>query len=290
MLLQERRQDTGLGIRSINQHVTAIKSFFNWMVRDRRLLANPLVGLEMGNPENDRRLEFATLTIDEIRSLIATARSSAKRFRDFTGTDRAMLYAVAVTTAFRPQELAQLTPTDFTLEGPNPFVRLSGSKTKNAKLAEQALTLDLATAMRDYLTNRPATEPVWPGTWSDRAADLLRVDLSDAGIPYTKPGVDGKVCVVSFYSLRHSAGLLAEQGGATLREVMTLMRHSDPKLTMRTYGRLRRDEMTKTVANMPTILPADPTRLSPNFPQLGAKLASEACDDQGQLRASEEAG
>ena len=288
VLLKERRLRTGYSTRSINQHVMAVKSFFNWMVRDRRLLANPLVGLEMGNPENDRRLEFATLTIDEIRSLIATARTSAKRFRDFTGTDRAMLYAVAVTTAFRPQELAQLTPADFTLDGPNPFVRLSGSKTKNAKLAEQALTLDLAVAMRGYLTDRPATEPVWPGTWSSRAADLLRVDLPDAGIPYTKPGVDGKVCVVSFYSLRHSAGLLAEQGGATLREVMTLMRHSDPKLTMRTYGRLRRDEMTKTVANMPTILSGERTLLDSNFPQLGAKLPSEAGDDLGQSRTFDE--
>ena len=145
VLLQERRQETGYSTRSINQHVMAIKSFFNWMVRDRRLLANPIAGLEMGNPENDRRKEFATLTIDEIRSLIHTAHHSAKLFRDFTGTDRAMLYAVAITTAFRPQELGQLTPADFTLDGPNPFVRLSGTKTKNAKLAEQALTLDLAT-------------------------------------------------------------------------------------------------------------------------------------------------
>ena len=43
---------------------------------------------------------------------------------------------------------------------------------------------------------------------------------------------------MSFCSPRHSAGLLAEKSGASLREVRTRMRHGDTRLTMRAYGRL----------------------------------------------------
>jgi hypothetical protein len=81
------------------------------------------------------------------------------------------------------------------------------------------------------------------------------VDLPAAGIPDTKPGPNGTPLVVTFYSLRHSAGLLAEQGGATLREVMALMRHSDPKLTLKTYGRLQSAQLGQTVERMPCVVP-----------------------------------
>jgi hypothetical protein len=41
----------------------------------------------------------------------------------------------------------------------------------------------------------------------------------------------------------------AERGGATVREVMALMRHSDPKLTLR-YGRLRAHDLTAAVEKL----------------------------------------
>ena len=36
-------------------------------------------------------------------------------------------------------------------------------------------------ALAGYLADRPAGALVWPGTWADRAADMLRLDLEAAG-------------------------------------------------------------------------------------------------------------
>ena len=126
------------------------------------------------------------------------------------------------------------------MAGPIPLVRLDGPRTKNGEAVEQPLPPDVAAEMVGHLDGRPTSAVVWAGTWAERAADLIRVDLP-AGLPFAKPGPDGRELVVTFYSLRRSAGVLAEERGATLREVMTLMRHSDPKPTLRTYGRLQLD-------------------------------------------------
>ncbi len=282
------RRVSGASVATANRHLTAVKAFFRWLVADRRAAHNPLAGVKrVGNPEHDRRVEFATLTADEIAALIAAARTSSEVFRGLAGVDRASLYLTATYTAFRPIELARLTPADFHLAGPVPLVRLDGTRTKNGQTAEQPLPVDVAAELRAYLATRPAGGPVWPGTWAEKAADLIRVDLSAAGIPATKPGTDGRVRVVSFYSLRHSVGLLAEQGGATVREVMALMRHSDPKLTLKTYGRLQLDHLGRTVANMPSVLPAGGESLAPGLPQLGPKLGQVGDGPCGDVRASD---
>ena len=38
---------------------------------------------------------------------------------------------------------------------------------------------------------RPEAALVWPGTWKEDAAEMLRLDLAAAGIPYATPGPDG---------------------------------------------------------------------------------------------------
>jgi hypothetical protein len=143
--------------------------------------------------------------------------------------------------------------------------------------------------LADYLRSPPAAAPVRPGTWAEKAADLVRVDLPAAGLPVTKPGPDGRELVVNFYSLRYSAGLLAEEGGATLREVMTLMRHSDPKLTLRTYGRLQLGQLSRAVEKMPSALLPHGESLASGLPQLGPKLGQVADGEGERVREDHEA-
>ena len=246
----------GMSTKTTNLYLAAVKQFAAWMVSDRRAADNPLTHLAGGNAENDRRTEFATLTAEEIARLIDAARTSAAEFRGLSGGDRAALYLTATYTAYRPVELARLIAADFLLTLPTPLVRLDGTRTKNGKVAEQPLPNDVADVLRPFLADRPPHAAVWPGTWFEKAADMIRVDIPAAGRPFVKPGPGGTERVVSFYSLRHSAGLFAEQGGATLREVMTLMRHSDPKLTLKTYGRMQLGQLGAAVEKMPSVLAA----------------------------------
>ena len=278
----------GMSVRSVNMHLAATKQFAGWLVKGHRLAENPFADVSFGDPERDRRLEFAVLDLDEIRLLIATAHASPEAVRGLTGRDRAMLYLAAVTTALRPVELSRLRRGDFLLTGAAPRVSLDGGRTKNGKDCEQALPAAVAEELEAYLGDRQPGDTVWAGSWFERAGEVIRRDIARAGLPFTKPGPSGRETTVSFYSLRHSAGLLAEKGGASLREVMTLMRHGDPRLTMRTYGRLNLQQLTEAAAKFPTLLPDATTGMSPGVPPHGQKCVPAGDDERELLGAIEE--
>jgi integrase len=94
----------------------------------------------------------------------------------------------------------------------------------------------LAAALRSYLAGRSSALPLWPGTWTGKAAEMLGVDLAAAGVPYVVEGPDGPLHA-DFHSLRHGFIAMLDRSGAMLKEAMQLARHSDPKLTMAVYGR-----------------------------------------------------
>jgi excisionase family DNA binding protein len=274
-----------LALRGNEKSVRTMNGFFAWMVRDKRLAENPATNISGGDEQQDRRVEYATLTADEIRQLIASTLLSTATVKVLDGQARGLLYATAITTAYRPQELARLTVEDFRLDGEVPFIRLM--RTKNKKLAEQPVTSELAELLRGFLRGKEFDANVWPGMWYEKAADLIRFDLEAAKLPLSKPGPNGKTLPVSFYSLRHSAGLLAEEGGATLREVMNLMRHSDPKLTLRTYGRLQLQHLGKAIEKMPSVLPVgiDPIRHVEKHVEKHVEPAGKTC---GSVRTPDE--
>jgi integrase len=276
------RQAEGISIKTANEYLAAIRALSRWLVDNKRMAADALDGLAGGNPELDRRRERRFLSADEVRRLIRAVAGSSWRFRGLTGPDRAILYALAVYTGYRATELASLTPDCFRLDSPTPSASLPPALTKNRKGAAQALPSDLADALRTYLHGRAAGEAVWPGNWADNAADMMRGDLDAAGIPFEVPGTGGKPLAADFHALRHTCGVLAEQGGASLREVMALMRHSDPKLTMRIYGRLQLHDLAETVGAMPRIVPG-PDGAANLTPNLTPDLAPAGDGSSGRL-------
>src|SRR5438270_473044 len=81
--------------------------------------------------------------------------------------------------------LASLTPGSFDLDADPPTATLAARRNKSRVLKVQPLPPDLAALLRDYLDGKPAGQPVWPGTWAEDGAEMLRLDLEAAGIPYT---------------------------------------------------------------------------------------------------------
>ena len=250
------KRERGASVRTLNGYLTALRAFISWAVANQRIRSDNLGTISLADSESDRRRERRFLSADEVRRLMQAARSSDRDFRGLTGADRELLYAVAVYTGFRAGELGKLTRECFDLTSATPVVRLSGLKTKNRKKATQPLPVELVERLEVYLADRATGVPVWPGSWHERAADMIRIDMMAANIPPDIVGTDGQTLVADFHALRHTCGILAEQGGASLREVMTLMRHSDPKLTMRIYGRLQPHDLAKTVQAMPAMFQA----------------------------------
>ena len=257
--LRERR-DRGVSIKTSNLYLSGMKAFCNWLVRDRRIDANPIIHLKGLDPQHDRRHDRRFLDEAELGSVINAAEKSAVEFRGLTGTDRAMLYRLACTSGFRASELAALCPKDFGQA--EPIVTLSGSYTRNKKPAEQPLPEEVAELLREYLAAKPANKPVWPGKWYESAVDMLRIDLDAAGIPYAVEGPDGPA-FADFHSLRHSYVALLDKMGVTLKEAMQLARHSDPKLTMKIYGKARRHDLAGAAGRLPSFKKqAEPTKES----------------------------
>jgi integrase len=242
----------GHGPKTANQYLAAVKQFARWLVLDRRVPDNPIAHLAGANTRTDRRRNRRPLTGAELAALLRAAGDSRETVRGLSGPDRAVLYAVAAATGFRAGELASLTPAAFDLDATPPTVTLAGEHAKNGRTAVQPLPPHLAADLRPYLAGRPAAAAVWAGTWHEKGADVIRVDLDAAGIPFAVSGPDGRR-YADFHSLRHTFISLLDRTGATLKEAMQLARHSDPRLTMAVYGRAHLHDLGAAVGRLPAL-------------------------------------
>ncbi len=219
------------------------KQFTRWMWRKRKVLAaDPLAGVDLPSQAvvNKRR----ALTAEELAKLIQAAADSPDVFRGMTGPERSVLYSLAVTTGFRVAELAALTAASFDLDADPPAVFLPGAHTKNSKDARLPVASGVARQVAPLLTRR-RSGPVFPGTWWERAADMLRDDLTAAGIKGVT--ADG---AADFHSLRHTFITLVGQS-SPLKVLQDLARHSTPILTVGRYSHAELSEKAAAVDAIP---------------------------------------
>lgn len=235
MRLAESRPN-GRSVQTTNHWLDAIKSLARWLTENGRLPANPLLRLKGGLVGLDQRHRRGELTAEEVAALLSATAASDTVYRGLTGPERAMLYRVALGTGFRRAELAALTPANFLLDADQSVIQLPATRTKNRQAAVLPVPADVASALRGYLAGRRPNGLVWPGGWATRSADMIRRDLAAAGVAYTIDGPDGREHR-DFHALRATYISNVIRAGATLKEAMTLARHSDPKLTAGRYAR-----------------------------------------------------
>src|SRR5262245_47542823 len=127
-----------------------------------------------------------------------------------------------------------------------------------------------------------------------RGAEMLRLDLEAASIPYEVAGPDGPL-YADFHSLRHSYITALGRGGVELRTAQELAGHSTPVLTAR-YSHRRLYDLATAVEKLPRFLPAslDAEMLKatgtggriPDTPGRGCTLVAHAAVRSGHLVAS----
>jgi integrase len=249
------RLSRGASVQTVNFYLQAVKQFCRWLVRDRRMGESPLTHLQGGNVKTDRRHDRRELDAEELRRLLAAARESGRTFRGLSGPDRFHLYATACGTGFRASALASLTPESFDLSADLPTVTVAARHNKSRRVKVQPLPPDLAALLGEYLRGRPAGQPVWGGTWAsdNKGAEMLRIDLEAAGIPYAVEGPDGPL-YADFHALRHSYLTLGGRAGIDLRTLQELAGHSTPTLTAR-YSHRRLYDLAGAVEKLPNFLP-----------------------------------
>jgi integrase len=236
----------GRSLQTCNHYLASIVSFANWCYDTYRLRENPLRGLERFNAKEDRRHDRRTISLEELQRLIeATDRGPV--VVGLTGPVRSLCYRLAASTGLRYSEIASVRPASFNWKASS--VTVSAAYTKNGDPATLPIPRDLAGDLRSYVATLPPETPVFPLP-KKGGAEILRVDLDAAGIPYR----DAAGLVFDFHSLRCEMATLLDAAGVSPRVVQRLMRHSTLELTGR-YTRPRVADIEAAASKLPSLKP-----------------------------------
>ena len=253
----------------------AVKSFGNWLVRSQRLGRNPFAHLFRLNAKVDVRVERRAMSPDELSRLVDAAAKSATTFRGLTGPDRAALYLLATMTGLRANELATLCRWAFDFQAEPPTVTVDAENEKAGRGAERPLHPLVVNRLSTWLESRPkqstatataaADELLWPGTWSEKAADMFRRDLAEARAAWLKE-VD---TIADELDRRTESNFLKAESANGEKADFHALRHSTITLTMDRYSHCHLSDMNTAVGTLPSLAPRNPL-LSP----VDARLAT----------------
>ncbi|HXV41191.1 MAG TPA: tyrosine recombinase XerC [Steroidobacteraceae bacterium] len=137
-----REHRDGLGPRSVQRRLSALRGFFNYLIRERVIEANPAADIRA--PKAPKRLP-KTLDVDQVASLLSYPTTSPLARRDLAMME--LLYS----SGLRLAELAGLDLTDLDLADRTVRVTGKGSKTRILPVGKQAIA-----ALRAWLADRAA--------------------------------------------------------------------------------------------------------------------------------------
>ena len=235
-----RLKDGGAADKTVNDYLAIARSFCNWAVKQARLGANPLKCVE-GIALADKTYERRALALAEVQVLLKTAPPY-----------RRLVYLSALRTGLRHGELKSLQWGDVHLDdgGRGAHIRLRAKTTKAKRADTLPLRADLADELRAARpANADPSAAVFPRVpyietfHKDREAarDAWLRQSADAEECYARFGTtflshrDAQGRAVDFHSLRVTFCTMLQMARTPMRTAMMLLRHTDPKLTMRTY-------------------------------------------------------
>jgi integrase len=282
--LSDQRK-TGMGPATSNHYLAALKSFGNWLLKDRRSPENPFAHLTRVNARVDVRCVRRALMQEELARAIEAA-ENGKPFRDLTGEDRSILYLLAAFTGLRSSELGSLTDRSFDFRCEPPTLTVEAACSKHRREDVLPLHPQLAARLQVWLLERRERSPecavipmtsntsgepqtLFPGTWIERAAKMLRNDLADARRVWLDESVteaeraireasgflmaqndDGKA---DFHALRHTFISNLASNGVHPKLAKELARHSTITLTMDRYSHVGLLDMNGALECLPNV-------------------------------------
>lgn len=139
--------------RTVQKHLTTLRSFFGWLVDLNKIAKNPTQGIAKPTPSKDRRHKRRMLSRDEWNWLAAVTQSEVKRWC-MSGQARRLLYWTAIETGYRSNELRQVKKSHLRKLAGKYFISVEGAATKNGKSAKQYLSPSLAAELLVYADDR----------------------------------------------------------------------------------------------------------------------------------------
>jgi len=236
--------------KTCNAYLTAMKGFCNWLVKTGRISRSPLASVEP-MPVVDEETRWP-LTVSEMRVLLDSTTKGPARFK-MNGSERALLYRLAVETGYRAGELRSLVRASFDLDSNNPTVRLLAGVSKGKRRSSIPLRPETVVLLCEHLASKAPAARAFSMPDSTHTAEMIRADMIDARIPIT----DTLGRKRDFHNLRHTCGTWLANAGVHPKTIQTIMRHSTFRLTMDTYAHADRDQATAAIGQMPCL--SEPT-------------------------------
>ncbi len=195
--------------------------------------------------ELDRRHPRRCPTDEEIRQLFDFLDSGrADGYRGLSGPQRALGYRVCMATGLRAKELRSLTRESFDLAEGTVTVQAAYSKHRREDVLP--LPMWLVAQLKAWFK---AGGECWGNLRRVHPGKSLKRDLRGAGIPYeTKDGFFDMHALRVYYCTA-----LANLPDISPKTLMTLCRHSDPKLTLSIYARARTKDLAEAVDQIPDL-------------------------------------
>jgi integrase len=231
--------------KTANEYLGHANALFNWMERNERLERNPLKIVGKSETRGKERYVRRALTETELATLIET---SGKR---------ALPYMLAAYTGLRRGEIKKLTWDDLHLDEVRPYILARASTTKNKKTAVLPLVPQLVQMLKDWRERQNTLAGTVFKRSVPTAVTLLK-DLAACGIK----GVDEHKRHLDFHALRHTFATMLARAGVSPRVAMELMRHSDMRLTAKTYTDVMSLPLFGELEKITPLLPSLPASLN----------------------------
>lgn len=233
LLFLEQLHQSGYSAKSISRTVSAIKTFYRYLVQEKIISQNPFK--EIKTPKPEKKLP-RVLNPDEINAVLEAPDTTTQ-----TGIRDKTLLEVLYATGLRVSELIALKITDIDQTAGFVIVFGKGSKERMVPLGSEALKW-----VQEYLENAR------PFLLKNKTNNILFLNRSGKGL--SRQGfwkIIKKHCLtagialnVSPHTFRHSFASHVLQGGADLRSVQTMLGHSDISTTQ-IYTHIEKEAIKK---------------------------------------------
>jgi integrase len=270
--MAKRRDEDKLSAQTVAFHLSHIKQFCRWMVRDGRAMESPVAHLALPNVAVDRRHDRRALSPDELRRLLAAATAGPTRY-GATGPERALVYRLAVESGLRASELRSLTRASFRLDLTPALVVVEAGSSKRRRRDELPLRADTAAALTSHLANKLPGAAAFNLPSSDKTAAMIRADLDAARKAWIKEAStaderakreetqflayrDDAGHVADFHGLRHTFLTNLARSGVHPKVAQQLARHSTITLTMDRYSHTVLGELGEAIDRLPSLSPS----------------------------------
>lgn len=216
----------GKAVKTISIWLTGARAFFQWMLSEGRIVADPTAGVKAGrNPGNRHKRE--PLTDEEVANLMKLASLSNR--------DKALIWIMLYTGA-RGVELQRANIEDIKTGDGNDmllYVQGKGRSEKDEPLVIASKSArDVVRAYLAELAERKHTKGALFVTERSKkprriSRQTLRANIKKA---FKKAGILGDG-VKTVHSLRHKAARAMIEGGADIRNVQKTLRHNSLQTT-----------------------------------------------------------